>query len=69
MKATFSKLFSIARYKEALVADHVQFSNGNLQWNISFTRLMHDWEVDLVTLFFDILYSLMLRQGGLDKIC
>jgi hypothetical protein len=46
----------------------VQFSNGNLQW-ISFTRLVHDWEVDLVTSFFDLLYSLRLRQGIKDKIC
>jgi hypothetical protein len=55
LKAIFSKLFSIARRKEALKSDHVQFSNRNLQWNISFTRSIHDWEVDLVTSFFDIL--------------
>jgi N-acyl-L-homoserine lactone synthetase len=28
-------------------AYHMQFFNENLQWNISFIRLMHDWEVDL----------------------
>jgi hypothetical protein len=28
-----------------------------------------DWVVDLVTSFFDLLYSIMLRHGGVDKIC
>lgn len=51
------------------MADHVQFCNGNLQCNVSFTKPMNDWEVDLVTPFFDRLYSLKLRQGGEDKIC
>jgi hypothetical protein len=51
------------------MADHVQFCNGNLQWNVSFTKPMNDWEVDLVTPFFDLLYSLKLRQGSEDKIC
>jgi hypothetical protein len=51
------------------VADHMQSFTGNIQWNISFTRPMHDWEVDLVTSFFDLLYSIRLRQGGEDKMC
>jgi hypothetical protein len=32
----------------------MQFFNGNLQWNISFSRPMHDWEVDMVTSFFQL---------------
>jgi hypothetical protein len=31
--------------------------NGNIQWNISFTKPLHDWEVDLISSFFDMLYS------------
>jgi hypothetical protein len=31
LKASFPELFSIAYCKEAIVANHVQFSNGNLQ--------------------------------------
>ena len=31
------------------------------QWNIPFSKLVHDWEVDLVTSFFDLLYSPKLR--------
>jgi len=46
----------------------MQFSNGGIQWNVSFIRSVIDWEVDLVIAFFDLLYSLMLRQGGEDCI-
>jgi hypothetical protein len=34
-----------------------------------FTRPVHDWEVDLVSSFFELLYSLKVRQGGEDRIC
>jgi hypothetical protein len=68
LKASFSELFSIACC-EASVADHMQFFNSNIQWYISFTRPVHDWKVDLVISFFNILYSLKLRRGGEDKIC
>jgi hypothetical protein len=51
-------LFRITRCKEALMADHVQFLTGNLQSNFSFTSSVHDWEVDLVTAFLDLLYSI-----------
>jgi hypothetical protein len=69
LKASFPELFSISCYKEAMVAYHVQFSNGNLQWNIYFSKSVHEWEVDLVSLFFDLLYFIRLRRGGKDKIC
>lgn len=36
LKKVFSVLFSIARFKKASVADHMQFSNDTCQWNITF---------------------------------
>jgi hypothetical protein len=54
LKATFPKLFSIVSCMEAWVEDHVQFSNGNFQWDISFTRPVYDCKVDFVTSFFDL---------------
>jgi len=32
------------------------------------TKLVHDWGVDMITFFSDLLYSLRLRQGGGDTI-
>lgn len=50
------------------VANNMHFSNGNLQWNLSFIKFVQDWEVDLVIGFYDLWYSLNLRQGELDCI-
>jgi hypothetical protein len=69
LKAPFWDLFNIARCEEAWVADYKQFFNENLQWDISFTGSVHDWEVDFVTSSFDLLYSIRLREGSEDKIC
>jgi len=45
----------------------MQFHNGNIHWNIIFTRPVHDWEVEVVSRFFE-LYS-RVRHGGDDAIC
>jgi hypothetical protein len=47
LKDTFPSMFSIARFKEASIANNVEHSNGVIQWNIVFTRLIHDWEVEV----------------------
>jgi hypothetical protein len=44
------------------MADLLQFSNDNLQWNITFIRLVNNWEVESNTSFFKILYSHRLRR-------
>jgi hypothetical protein len=40
LKIPYPNLFSIARCKGSCVADHLQFRNGRIQWNIIFTRLV-----------------------------
>jgi hypothetical protein len=51
LRAAFLELNSISRFKEASMANHLQYSN------ITFSRLVHDWEVELITSFFNLLYS------------
>jgi hypothetical protein len=51
LKSSFSRLFTIARCKDAWMADHMQFHNGNIHWNIFFTGLVRDWEVEGVSDF------------------
>jgi hypothetical protein len=41
LKEAFPGLFTIASFKEASIADSVEQSNGTLQWNIQFSRLIH----------------------------
>jgi hypothetical protein len=39
---SFSDLFSIARFKNALVADHLELSSASHKWNINFLIVAHD---------------------------
>jgi hypothetical protein len=69
LKEAFLMLFAIACFMEALVADLVQLSNNSQQWNVSFIRAVDDWEVELVTWLFNLLYSLSLGRGGKNRMC
>jgi hypothetical protein len=68
LKAAFPALFVIAREKNAFVADHLDFSSGSLQWDVSFIRAAHDWELDTMASFFTLLYSICRRRVGEDKL-
>jgi hypothetical protein len=35
----------------------VEFSGGVIQWNVSFTRAAHDWEMEAFALLFKVLYQ------------
>jgi hypothetical protein len=69
LKDLFPELFLIACAKDEWVAETMQAHNGSIHWNGLFTRPVHDWEVDLVSRFFELLYSQRVRHGGEDKIC
>ena len=69
LKIFFLPLFSIACTKEAWVGENVDITHGVIHWNAMFTRLVHDWEMKVVSQFFELLYSQQIRQGGVDKIC
>jgi hypothetical protein len=68
LKDTFPGLCSIARLKEASIADNVERSNGVVQWNIVFTRLVHDWEAEILASFYSRLYSFKFRSHLEDKL-
>jgi hypothetical protein len=68
LKESFSKLFCIARDRDAVVADHMFAHNDEVHWDISFIGLVHDWEVDTVSSFLNAQYSGRSR-GNEDKYC
>jgi hypothetical protein len=69
LKTLFSELFLIARGKDAWVEENMQRQNGTILWNILFSRPVHDWEVEVVSRFFEMLYTLKIRSEGEDKMC
>jgi hypothetical protein len=50
------------------VVDHLLFANDTYKWNITFIRSMHVWEIEMVTSFFNHLYSIRLNRGSEDRI-
>jgi hypothetical protein len=68
LKLLFPELFTIACGKDTWVEENMQRQNGNILWNILFTRPVHDWEVEVVSRFFEMC-SLKVRCEGDDKIC
>jgi hypothetical protein len=48
----FLALFDITSTKDAFVANNLEFLSGSNQWNMSFAREAHDWEVDVFASFF-----------------
>jgi hypothetical protein len=68
LKDTYPGLFNIANVKEASIADNVERSNGVVQWNIVFTCLIHDWEVETLASFYRCLYSFQFRGQLEDKL-
>jgi hypothetical protein len=40
----------------------------SLQWDVSFVQGAHDWEVNVLTSFYTLLYSIRVRREGEDKL-
>jgi hypothetical protein len=68
LQQAFPSLFSIARYKEAWVKDNFIWRNGVVEWNVIFVRAIQDWEMDVISSFFELLYSCKISQGNVDRI-
>jgi hypothetical protein len=64
LKDTFPGLFNTASFRGASIADNVECDNGSIQWNIVFTRLIHDWEVEVLASFYSRLYSYKFKGLG-----
>jgi hypothetical protein len=47
LKAAFLVLFGNACAKDTSVAAHSESLGGSNQWNVSFARAAHDWEIDV----------------------
>jgi hypothetical protein len=69
LKLLFPELYTIACGKDTWVEENMQRQNGNILWNILFSRPVHDWEAEMISIFFEMLYSLKVRCEGEDKIC
>jgi hypothetical protein len=51
------------------VGEKMDIAYGIIHWNVTFSQLVHDWKMKVVSQFFELLYFQQIRQGGVDKIC
>jgi hypothetical protein len=68
LKDVFPELHRIARVQAAVVADHVHFQGDSVHWEVQFTRLVQDWELESVSLFLESLYSVTIHRFEEDQI-
>ena len=54
LKVAFPVLFGIACVKNAFVANNMEVLGGLYQWNVSFIREAHDWELEVFVSFLQV---------------
>ena len=64
LKDLFPELYRIMRDKEALVAKHLRIRNDKVHWELDFIRSIHDWELESILNFLDLLYSASPKGQG-----
>jgi hypothetical protein len=69
LSRAFPLLFRIAQSREARVADYLCWQNGVPHWDVRFTRLLQDWEVEPFQPMIDLLYSVKVHQYQEDRVC
>uniref|UniRef100_A0A2N9GUF6 Reverse transcriptase domain-containing protein n=1 Tax=Fagus sylvatica TaxID=28930 RepID=A0A2N9GUF6_FAGSY len=67
LKEAYPGLFRIARDKDACVADNFQRQGDSIHWEVTFSRLAQDWEMESFLSFLEILYSVTITSTGEDK--
>jgi len=68
LKLCYPAVFSIARFKDVWSVDNLFVLDGVAHWNVVFTRLAQDWEVEMVLSFYERLYSHRIQHGAVDRL-
>ena len=69
LRFAFPLLFTIARDKDAMVADYWEGNSGSGVWNVQFVRAANDWELEVFSSFFNLFYAKVIRSGVDDRLC
>lgn len=69
LKVAFPKLFNICLNMESLVAELMQLSNGVTHWDIHFSRLVQDWELESLVKFMEPNLFQVGEDEGSYKLC
>ena len=64
LKAAFPELYRIAWVQAAFVGDNFQYRGGFVYWDVTFSRLAQDWELESFASFLELLYSANVKGNG-----
>lgn len=69
LKEAFPEFDRICRARESSVLEVMHFHDGRLQWDSQFCCPVHDWELEYLALFMDMIYSTDVWGVGSNKVC
>lgn len=56
LKQAYPDLFCFAYLTDAMVADLMSVQNNSVYWEVNFSRVTQDWELEAFSSFFERLY-------------
>ena len=68
LKAAFPELYCIARVLATLVGDNFQYQGESVHWDVTFSRLAQDWELESFASFLKLLYLTNVKGIGEDTV-
>ena len=57
----FPELYHIARHNDASVRELMSHTESGLHWDVGFYREAHDWELESINTFMELLYLVPIR--------
>jgi hypothetical protein len=69
LQERYPDLFRLARNKEALVTHYMQVRNDSTHWCLDFIRPIQDWEMESLSSFLDLLYTIKVKLNSDDTMC
>jgi hypothetical protein len=61
LKVVYPELYRIACVKDAVVADFIQYRGESVHWEVNFIWLVQDWEIESISSFLELLYSVHIK--------
>ena len=65
LKEAFPEFYCISKARDSSAVKVMCFSDGRIHWDVQFFHIVHDWELESLALFMDIVHSLFVRGLGL----
>lgn len=69
LKDLFPAMFSTAHDKGNMMANYFCWHDGSMFWDVHLIQPLHDWELQEMIMFLDLLYSSKIKRDVEDQLC